>query len=134
MFGPDVDLEFSTANPDALLNITVAAIVPAGSDEPGVVGYATSNPNGKNSGVVDLGKLLAMQGPYGGKGNAALGRGIGQVTAHELGHELLLSHNGLNEGIMAARINPFLPNGFTDANKVNILGRCKYLRNLKQKK
>jgi len=134
MFGPEVGLEFSTANPNADLNLTVSSIVPEGSDEPGVMGYATSNPNGKNSGVVDLGKLIAAQGPYGGKGNAALGRGIGQVAAHELGHELLLSHNGLGEGIMAARINPFLPNGFTDANKVNILGRCKYLRSLKQKK
>lgn len=131
MFGSEVGLEFSTANPNADLNMTVLSIVPEGSDEPGVMGYGTSNPNGNNFGVVDLGKLIAIQGPYGGKGNAALGMAIGQVAAHELGHELLLSHNLLGEGIMAPRVNPFLANGFTDANKANILGRCKYLRRLK---
>jgi hypothetical protein len=131
MFGPEIGLEFSTANPNADLNISVFGIVPQGSDESGVMGHATSNPNGTNHGVVDLGALLAAQGPYGGKGDVALGRGIGQVAAHELGHELLLSHNNLGEGIMAARINPFVPNGFTDMDKENILGRCKYLRRLK---
>jgi RHS repeat-associated protein len=131
LFGPDIELQFSTADPNANLNIYVGTIV--SGDTPMAAGETGANPTGPdglpmNQGIVDLGHILTLQGVH-HAGNAALGMAIAQIIAHELGHEMYLPHNPLG-GIMAPAMDPFIPNGFANSDLINILNRCKFLNHI----
>lgn len=130
LFGPDIELLFSTADPNADLNVYVATIVPGGpyTLSSGEGGATPIGPNGEpeNQSIIDLGQILALQNQA---NNAQLGQAIGQVIAHEMGHQLGLGHNGMG-GIMSNPINPFLPNMFFLNDQVSIFRRCQHLRGL----
>ncbi len=74
---------------------------------------------------VDFGKLLVEGG---GSRTTGLADAIARVAAHELGHSLFLPHNSLPRSIMSGPQDPFSESSFSDAEGINLQGRCEFLR------
>jgi len=129
LFSPDVRLVFGSGVMQLNMSIETMTAQQETQLESGVFGFVFPDPKGfpTNSGIVDYGKHLDIQTRL-SLSDAALGKMLGQTTGHELGHELGLCHNGLDEGLMASHANIFVNNGFTNAEKVNILNRCMSLK------
>ncbi|HET9180672.1 MAG TPA: IPT/TIG domain-containing protein [Candidatus Angelobacter sp.] len=129
LFSPDVRLVFGSGIMQLNMSIETITVDAERQLESGVFGFVTLDPQGNptNHGIVDYGKHLQEQSLLKAS-DVALGRALGQTIGHELGHELFLSHNPLDEGLMAAHMDPFVPNAFTSTDKVNIRSRCIFLQ------
>ena len=130
LFGPEIGLRFNVGGVGAVnINVGTIGAAPGINLDSQMGGYVTSSPNGQpsNYGIVDIGVVRSAQyWPVQGQ-KLTFGAALGQVAAHELGHELYLPDYEFG-GIMAGG-NPFVPNMFTSTGKTNLLNRCQYLKN-----